>query len=106
MDSHYFNRFGEVMPQFGFIPPVEDTGPWLGLPPKYHPGSYHKLHHETNHPSHLELLHHGNQNFTKRRGKWVWPNDKRGRGKMGRLTDILTGKGPDMWVASHYGLGP
>lgn len=30
----------------------------------------------------------------------VWPNDGK-RGKLGRLADILTGKGPDMFLASN-----
>ena len=31
---------------------------------------------------------------------WIWPND-RNRGTWGRFTDIMTGKGPDMYIAMN-----
>ena len=38
----------------------------------------------------------------------VWPRDKKQKGAhtWGRLTDIFTGKGPDIWIGRQYSSGP
>ncbi|KAI4211636.1 MAG: hypothetical protein LQ351_005539 [Letrouitia transgressa] len=47
-------------------------------------------------------------NYPKRKLQIVWPQDKNQRGPRtwNRLKDILTGKGPDMWIARQGDIGP
>ena len=45
--------------------------------------------------------------YSKKR-QMVWPRDKKQKGAhtWGRLTDIFTGKGPDIWIGRQYSNGP
>ena len=59
----------------------------------------------------LPAWHVKNQGYINAAGQWgrpqknnwafIWPKDKPNQTKWGRMGDILTGKGPDIFVASY-----
>ena len=68
------------------LPPHIPRGPSYGERLKQHPATWYRH----------------------RKPQMIWPRDKKQKGAhtWGRLADILTGNGPDIWIGRQYSRGP